>query len=344
MSSIAFAGANVSDQVTVVIGSDAKAKTKLTHLLALYLIAPICVGIALLDKYSWHHAFIISVPFRPDDMVVWIYIFGIQHIVGEFQILADKEYAAKYGWRILRILGTSLLFTVALGYLFGPKVVTAVYLIAVSYHLIAQQFGFMVVSLKKAPDVWLLIMKWAMVGVAVICFFMLYWEPIPIALLSDDVQEPFVLGLKALLFIVGAASILAVVKNWGNKLGVAHIVGNVGLMACGYVCFITGYYFFVVVIFRIIHDLSAWMIYIAHDVNRNKAQTVNYIYRVFPDSMPQPLKSIVSGLVIGGVIISVCQLNYWFYSVFLALELCHYYSEAFLWRKGTLLRNEVVFV
>ncbi len=317
---------------------------KLSYLILLYCIIPVFLIAVWVDQSMLDGALLKFFPFRPESWLLWVYLFGMPHVIGGMQMFADKEYLQAYGWRLMRILGVCLVLPPLVIALFGDDYLFAIFMGFIVYHAIAQQMGLTLVVLKKSPDFFFYVWKWTAVGIGAILYVMMYWR-FPIALIDRyGLGEPLMdVGLILLVVGVSAAGVL-MWRNRDNRLGVVYIAANVALIGADCFLFYMHYFFLVVVMGRIIHEFTAWPIYMAHDHNRNRTLAHNWIYRVFKGVGPVAVVSLVLAFAVGFTVQYAASMVSFVASVVVSLSIYHYYTEHFLWRRDGLLRESVGFV
>lgn len=316
---------------------------RLIHLIILYAIVPLALLIAVMDQFVWGRAILLASPFRPESWVIWVYFFGMPHVIGGMQMFADTEYLEKYGWRLGRILVACLLLPVVVGAVLGQQAMFLVFMSFIVYHTVAQQFGLTLVALKRPPDLFFYVWKWSTIGVAGVMYTMMYWVPFPIVLFDTWLREPLMSVAGLLLVSVALSAGLLMWKNRANGLGVLYVGANMALIVTEFYLFSAHYYFLVVIVGRIIHEFTAWPIYVAHEHNRNLVSTPNWIYRWFRGALPTAVLALVVAFAIGFALMYSTSIVPFMTSVVISLSIYHYYTEHFLWRRGGLLRNHVNF-
>lgn len=317
---------------------------KLMHLIMLYAIVPIALLLVLADQAVFNMSVLLASPFRPETWIIWIYIFGMPHVIGGMKMFADTEYLKFYGWRLARILGVCLLLPPVVIELFGHQYLFLIFMMFIVYHTVAQQFGLTLVALKKAPDTLFYLWKWSSVGVGALIYVMLYGQPLPIALVDNGLKTPFMV-VGGGLFLVGlfAASVL-MWRNRANSLGVTYLLANVLLVFADCVFFYFHYYVLIVIVGRIIHEFTAWPIYMAHDHNRHLNGAPNWLYRLTGDGWKAIVLSLGVTFMLGFALTFSASMVSVLGSVVVSLSIFHYYTEHFLWRKEGLLRQYVKFI
>jgi len=118
-----------------------------------------------------------------------------------------------------------------------------------------------------------------------------------------------------------------------SKQGVFYIYLNLFMFTTVFLLATLEYFIFALIIPRVIHDVTAFIIYSNHDANKYSIKKNNFIYAKLK-SLPVPVWVLSPTLGIAIAFI-VNNINPWFalYSVFI-FELLHYYIESFIWKKG----------
>ncbi|MFN3580687.1 MAG: hypothetical protein ACK4VV_09475 [Pseudomonas sp.] len=306
-------------------------------LLALYAIIPISLVLVLLDALVFQgRALYQYLPHQPENWPFWTVIFGLPHIIASLITMADKEYLGHYRrsllWPMLIFAGIA-----SAGH-FGPQPVSynllfvflAFYTI---YHVLAQQLGLTLMMMGIPPGRTFKYWKW----ISVFAGFAIY-----INVYGEQYMGHFDLGGLSLYdlltytaaLLCAAQLVLAIrlTPQAKHRIGVWYLWGNVALLLSALLINEIGYTLFVILIPRIIHDVTAYMVYITHDRNRNKTQPVNLIYRITHFSRLSPILL----LPILSVLIAFILTSHQHYPIIsiaiLTVSFLHYYFEGFIWR------------
>lgn len=318
---------------------------RLSHLLMLYAVVPIALALVWLDKGVFDGAILHWSPFRPESWVVWFYVFGMPHVVGGIQMFADKEYLQHYGWRLLLVFVVCLAVPPVVVSMFGQQYLFVIFMLFIVHHTVAQQFGLTLVALKRPPEVVFHVWKWTAVGVGVVLYSMLYFVPFPLVYFDQyGLRDPLILVGEILLGLFLLASVGLVWKHRGNGLGIAHVGCNAALILTDCYLFYVHYFFLVVIIGRVIHEFTAWPIYVIHDLNRNMVSRPNWLFRSFGWVASPAVLSLVFAFGLGFALTYAMTLVSALSSVVVSLSIYHYYTEHFLWRRDGLLRKHVNFI
>ena len=318
-------------------------------LLALYAVIPVSLALVLVDSLVFDGRVVRQhIPVDPMHWPFWTVIFGLPHIVASLITMADSEYISHYRRTLaLPFLGFAALTSLAI---FGPQpmgqqsmfIFLAFYTI---YHVLAQQLGLTLMMMGVPPSRTFKIWKW----LSILCGFVIYVT----VYTAGSLRYELVAGLSAfdfLMIIAGlmcAAVIVLAIKLTGasrNRIGVWYLWGNVAMLTSVLLIHEIGYTLFVILIPRVIHDITAFMIYITHDTNRNRAAPVNFVYRLTHFSKLPPIVVLpVASIAIAWVLTSL-QNDYRLAVVIaLTITFVHYYFEGFIWRGGNPHRQHIEF-
>jgi hypothetical protein len=169
-----------------------------------------------------------------------------------------------------------------------------------------------------------------------------------------------IITIVTLALSVGGESLLVVphglytfLQTIGKLSLFVFIISSIPLWKCGEYFFTTflifalasisilsGYFIIGILMIRFIHDISAFAIYIQHDIAYSKKKNLNYLYRA---CAIQP-KHIIFFLPIFSIVISFLlqQPNNIIITILIVeFSLMHYYLEAIVWKRGTLHRNTI---
>ena len=316
-------------------------------LLALYAIIPISIAAVMLDLF-WLNGRLLDqyLPSNPNRWAFWTVIFGLPHIIASTLTMADREYLGHYRRRLTIPL---LIFTAitAAGVL-GPRpdsynmlfVFVAFYTI---YHVLAQQLGLTLMMMGVAPTRTFQVWKWSAIFAGFAVYVSVYGRqfgyihigPFPLF----DIITYVAGGLIALMVVLA----IKMTPRSRFAIGTWYLWGNVLMLISVFMIKEVGYTVFVVMIPRIIHDLTAFSVYITHDRNRNKSGPKNLIYKLthlvpIPAYILLPVASIAIAYPLTTnrshevILIGV-----------LTITLLHYYFEGFIWRGTTPHKKHLAF-
>jgi len=309
-------------------------------LLILYLIVPICVLIALIDVLIFDSQLKLGhLPSQPDEWFLWALLFNLPHIISSFVTLADKEYLQHYRSNFLPALLIIILIAgiVIAGIQYESTEKTSyytkifvflMYALFTTNHVLAQQFGIAVILMKSPPTSEFKAVKLISIVGAVYIYLALF---IPSS-------NQIILLTYPLLFLSGCIlyfGILAV-RSSKTTIGKYYLLLNMAMLLAIFFLAALDYVVFVLLIPRFVHDISAFLIYSNHDLNRNSTVKKNFIYRTLY-FIPLPYLILVPliGVVLAGVLERFLVI---FFGVLFVLDFYHYYIETKIWKKEGLHR------
>ncbi len=317
-------------------------------LLWLYAIIPLSLVWILLDVGLAQGRILLDhIPTDPEHWPFWTIVFGLPHIIASLITMADREYLAHYRRTLLWPL---IIFAAiaSAGYL-GPQPLSyqllfiffAFYTI---YHVLAQQLGLTLMMCGMRPSPTFKLWKWLAIFSAFAIYINVYASQYLQHPLVGDITWRQLFTWTAILLCAGVIALAwPLTRASKNPLGVWYLWGNVLLLGSALLINEMGYTLFVILIPRLIHDLTAYIIYISHDSNRNRQQPVNYIYRAtrFSRLPPILLLPLLSILLAWGL---TSHQQYPLISIIiLTVSFLHYYFEGFIWRGENPHRQQLSF-
>lgn len=323
-------------------------------LLGLYAIIPLCLSLQLFDGWFWHGFLQQNLPSSPKQFLLFQVIFGTPHIVASSILLASNtEYLKLYKLKIV-LMTAAIIAVFGIGSLFIPYKVLYVTVAAWTvYHVLKQQLG-VGRSLYRLPD-------WA--------FYLLLWLSVTAGLfvyigifLKNSLEPQQVEWIK---LIAGSlcgglvACALLCERYQTSTSGRYFLWANVLLVLSSFYLFVQQYYFFAILVPRLVHDATAYIFYVVHDYNKHRRQPRNFIYRSaalihLPIFVVLPLASFALTFVLqsyGDEAVNALT-RYLFdieinkavtLGVLGYLALMHYYTEAFTWKQGSPYRRFIGF-
>ena len=152
------------------------------------------------------------------------------------------------------------------------------------------------------------------------------------------------LGLAGALLCGGLALLTwQLARLTEGRLGRAYLWANALLLLSALVIDRLGYTLFVILMPRLIHDLTAYSVYVTHDRNRNQSDQPGWFYRWLPRAQWVPLLWLPLCSVAIAWPLTNLQ-HYWpVAALVLVVSFMHYYYEGFVWRGDSPLRRHVRF-
>ena len=322
-------------------------------LLALYALIPlsllaIVVDTLLLNGQGIHQ----YLPDRPEQWPFWTVIFGLPHIIASQLTMSDREYLSFYRRSLLWPL--IIFAAIASAGHFGPQplsynllfVIFAFYTI---YHVLAQQLGLTLMMMGIAPSRLFRYWKWTSVLAGFAIYINVYGQQYMGNMafsLGDrviDIQQLFT-WIAALLCAAQLILAWRLAPSSRHRIGVWYMWSNVALLLSALLINHIGYTLFVILIPRVIHDLTAYTVYITHDRNRNRQGRINPLYRLTGGGRLSPLLLLPALSIAIAFVLSSHQ-HYPVISIaILTVSFLHYYFEGFIWRGPNPHRNYVNFI
>lgn len=319
-------------------GADVQALSP-RFLLSIYGIIPLVLVFMLGDYLLFGLRLSRSLPSDPQSTGWLNMLFMLPHVIASVFTFVDREYLSAYATRLAvsSSVIAGLIFVVPLAMGVGATVlILALY---TAYHQIAQQTG---IASMIARNRSFMHMTWKWMGFVILAtvFFL--------ALLADN---PYVqaLALKSPVFkVVSFGFVFAFViagiltaRQSKTGIGVKFVGINTLMLVFHCLLFIFGFNFFMILIPRIVHDITAFAFYVSHNMNRNQGEQRNVLARVF-SKIPAPEYVVTPAM---ALLASVAMTTFLpkgllLFSV-LFLAFFHYYWEGVMWKKGAPHRNHI---
>lgn len=326
-------------------------------LLALYSVVPLALVVLLLDVFIFERGLLRAMPEQPNKWWLWALVFNWPHIIASFVTFADRDYWPQYKYKFISVFAGfgllvvgiySVLPMVSDDLAFRARMTLLVFYMAYTvYHVLSQQFGLCRGFLNsKTP---LLFQAWRyssiVAGIAIyLLVFGSSWIN-SVALFGTNLDIIAVNVMRCVSILACFFGLLLLYfshsTQHNNTKGRWYLAVNIMMMLVIWLAMEWHYSVFVIAIPRLIHDITAFIIYACHDSNRNYQQKKNYIYRAlaFLPLSPWVLCPVIAlGFANGleAVIPWLVQMNF-------ILALTHYYFEGFIWQQGQPHRQSLAF-
>jgi hypothetical protein len=336
------------------IPDDKKLTVSFRLLLGLYAIIPLCLLLQLFDGWFWQGFLHENLPSSPRQFLVFQIIFGTPHIVASSILLvSNTEYLKFYQSKII-LMTIAIAVVFGLGSLFIPY--QALY-VAVSawtvYHVLRQQLG-VGRGLCRMPNRVFNLILCLSVSAGIFVYIGIFLKN------SLETQQLDLIKLIAGSLCTGLICSVFIAQRYAtSRLGKWFLWSNVFLVLSSFYLFVQQYYFFAILVPRLVHDATAYIFYVAHDYNKHHLQPQNSLYRyaarchlsifiVLPlcsfllafvlQSYGDNAVNQVSEFLFGIEIRKAITLGFLGY-----LALMHYYTEAFTWKHGSPYRRFIAF-
>ncbi len=313
-------------------------------LLALYIVIPLATGIVCLD-YLFFNKWLLKeyLPVHPYEWAWYLVVFGMPHIVGSVITLVDDEYISFYKKKLIYVILIIVASMISITKVFGVSTLVLILAVHTIYHVIAQQTGLCFMMLQQRPTKSSFVWKRISITLAILVYFTIF--------VRSSLREFSLFGysllniiysLEGFLLLLIVLFAIKVHSQSSSKVGILYLWGNVLLVAFCYLCALLQYDVFVILIPRIIHDVTAFIVYGVHDQNRNREANHNYVYKAFSWT------KIPTWLLCPVLAISI---SYYFFrgedtaTIFIVyfINFFHYFIEGFVWKRESIHRLYVPF-
>lgn len=295
----------------------------------LYYFIPVCIVIVLVDQYFLNEILKLNyLSIAPEEYAYWVVFFNLPHIVSSMLTLADRDYIDSYKWRFFKpfilIVAVTIFFGLIIfhaekGYYFYGVIVVA-YAFFTTRHVLLQQYGILMKIMKRKPR-FFDVNKNISIFISILLYLMLFFDGL-------EGFHPLINGVVVVgLFFSFIFLILMMREDRGSWV----VFLNLLLVGGSYYFYSFGYIFFFLALPRLIHDISAFFIYINHEENRQvlgyKNFLYGFLYKRFPIFFIVPFYAVLIAFIINEI-----PLIYLFF-ITLVLDFFHYYLESKIWSR-----------
>jgi hypothetical protein len=333
-------------------------------LLIMMLSVPLCILAALADTYlfgGYIHNYSLENPIR---VVWWVAILSTPHILASIVTFADREYLAHYKKPLLKAtaigvaLGIGLPLIAGLTLLSSTQPITmgnmlshgsSISLIAAAayttYHNLQQQYGISLMLMREKPDFIHHLWKWITIIPASLIFIGMNFLHLGE---KYEIWERCMAVAAVNLFL---AALIAAYIIWRymkrpdrSNIGLAYFCANAAMIAACFFLAMNGYILFAMLTPRLVHDLTAYWIYMVHDENRNTDKMRNPFYALPRKIGLRPvIVCIPLSFILGFALLKMGQTGFIISFFVVMLNYIHYYIEGIIWKRGTPHRQHVPF-
>lgn len=339
-------GENVSDLVLPVTISA-------RFLLGIYAVLPLCLLAMLADRLFWSDTLSSALPKTPESFFVFQLLFGTPHIIASSVILfTNGDYLRAYSVR-LTIFTLLILLFFGIGSLYIPfNVFLALVGAATVIHVIKQQVG-IGKGLCRLSGAIYHVWGWSLIVFGSILYYSLYTD-------GNYSSVPPVWVHTILWLLAGLIMALTLACHSRIKTGIGRLYlwSNALMVLQSGLFYSQGYSFLAILGPRLVHDITAFTFYLAHDLNRHRAEPQNLLYRLASKLRLGifwvcPLVAMLLTYLIGRFADPVAEivlkpvlgyhLPYATSFLFIGyLGLIHYYTESFTWRQDSPYRRHLI--
>jgi len=315
-------------------------------LISIYIIIPICIFVQIIDTLFFDNYLVSFLPNSPQQYFILSLIFGTPHIIASNIIMfSNKEYRKHYGPSILIVTILIALFYGIGSQTISPLIMFAIITTATIYHVLKQSFGIGNMSSRLSGWQYEL---WCYSGIVIgsVVYILIFIGQS----LSPEVQS----FLSNIIWVTSALFTILSIKcllNIKNSQGKVIFIANALMVLFTVYFYINKYYFFAAICPRFVHDISAFIFYVAHDYNKHNNKPQNILYKAvssvklngfvivpgvailltyFVTQYGDQLFSLFTQNVIGMTIPGAISFGFVGY-----LGLMHYYFEGKTWKSGS---------
>jgi hypothetical protein len=306
------------------------------------------------DWLFWDGYLQATLPSSPKHYLVLQLLFGTPHIIASAITLGgNAEYVRFFKPKLLGMSAFIVLFF-GVGSLFIPyKVLYCITAIWTVYHVLKQQHG-IARGVYQLP-VWAfnsLLALSVSAGIAIYLGIFLKNS-------FTSTQVVWVQNIAAGLCL-GLLCLTLMSQRWVKTLfGKAFLWANSLLVLSSFFLYLHHYYFLAILGPRLVHDATAFIVYVTHDYNRHQAQLDNRLYR-WASQLHLPIFLVLPALAFGLTFVLqsygdtfINAIVHYLFDVEIRkavtlgiigyLSLMHYYTEGFTWKQGSPYRRFIRF-
>ncbi len=323
-------------------------------LLGLYLIIPLCLLLYGLDKALWQEWLHDNLPSRPTHFLLFQVLFGTPHILASTILLVSNGDYFRFYKKHLFWMTVAIIVVFGVGSLFIPY---RVFYIAVAtwtvFHVLKQQHG-VARGVCQLPAWAYHVLLGLSVAAGVLIYIGIFLHTSLDAQMMAQIQSTA--GVLTLLLLMSAFYCQRYVNN---SFGRYFLWMNVLLVVSSFYLYSQSYYFFAILIPRLVHDATAYIFYVTHDYNKHAAIPQNALYRFakrysISIFIILPVLSFFLAFVLqayGDAVVSWLTVQVFGVEIRKAVTLgvlgyfalMHYYSEAITWKVGSPYRQFILF-
>ncbi|MCB1538420.1 MAG: hypothetical protein H6865_06980 [Rhodospirillales bacterium] len=316
-------------------------------LLSYYGIMPVLVAVALADHYFLGGRLRAVLPMRPEIYVWWTIVFNLPHIMASLVTYAEPEYLGAYRRPLTRGVLIAAALTLGVPFVLGQAWLFVSVAFYTMYHVLMQQYGISLMLVRRGPDRVFQVWRWLSIAGAGMIYLKVYYPPLDYALHDDwgIALDTSGIALIAASLPFGLWSLARVVRDPAPSLySKAYYAGTFCMTALSAAFYQAGYVFFLFLIPRFVHDVTAFTVYAVHDHNRNLEVRHNRIYRALAwTRVPPALLCVPLGIGIAWLFSNRDGGSTALAAFATMFSFLHYYMEGYMWKRGTPHRQNAPF-
>lgn len=295
------------------------------YLLGIYSIIPVVILFIAADLWLNDLQLSRALPADPHSMQWFTMFFMLPHIFASLFTFVDRDYLVAYRDRLVVSVPVILMVVIVVPLLFNAPLLQLIVAVYTLFHLISQQTGIAAMIARNKSAVY---HAWKWVSFfAVLMISVLAQANVP------GFRDLLYLALPFFILFYGALTLLSA-RQSKTVAGARYIAANSAMIVICYGLALARLPFFVILIMRVVHDVTAFYFYISHNANRNRERHLNLISRLrkwvrLPEYVFTPLMGVLctflATVVLGeGILFAI-----------IFLGLLHYYWEGVMWKQGS---------
>ncbi len=323
-------------------------------LLALYAVIPFCLILQLADSTVLHGAVLNFLPSSPGHFLIFQLLFGTPHILASAVLLtSNKDYFNFYQKKIIIMTLVIMVFFAVATQLLSYYILYIMVASWTVYHVLKQQHG-VGRGIYKLPDWAFYLLLWLSIAAGISVYMGIFLKN------TLTVQQAEWVKQAAGGFIICLVLSTAWCQRYvGTRFGVVFMWANSLLIIASFYFYLQQYYFLAILVPRIVHDATAYIFYVTHDVNKHAGHPQNFLYR-WAAKIKLNVFIVLPLLSFGLTFLLQEYGDQWFdmltefffdmqirQAITVGLigyfSLMHYYTEAFTWKLGSPYRKYIRF-
>lgn len=314
---------------------ESQVHVKRSVILVVLAIVPVCLFVGLFDYYVKGGSLLPYMSLTSLLLPLYLLFFELPHIISSYIGFFDKEYIWFYAQHIFLWIPL-LLGGFALLLFWNLTVAILLYLVVTMYHVMKQQAGIVLMfGVLKSR----LYHFWTWTAISIITAQ--YLTQVAPHLLDQAFVNMVQQFTVASLILFGVISVMLAYQA-PNASARFYVMMTWFMLVAACTLLSVGYLFLAFFMIRFIHDITAFLFYISHEINRNQTVVRNILYKLIP-FVPKvlyivvPAVGVVTGLILRGLITNTEAL----FIVGMYLGFIHYYLESIMWKRNSLHRQYV---
>ena len=302
-------------------------------LLAIYLILPVSLILVASDIVLMNNTIRSLLPANPETTLWYGIIFGLPHILASMVTLVDREYLSYFKSELYFGLPIIFLLTSGLIIFASPILVFAIMTTFTIIHVVGQQVGISKI-LSRQNGIAFTIWKWCLLILAV---FMMFRVSTPQQYWPENYY--WILNVFSILAVLSLIPFIWIIIKPMPSSGRWYMASTQLMVVLTLMYAETGYSFLCILVPRFVHDCSAFLFYVFHDINRNKDVHHNVLYGLFK-IRGKMIFWFIPIFAIGAAAV----FNYFLHpSIIMSIIFFHYFMERKMWRGNAPLRQQIYF-